>query len=131
MRDQDGRHPEAPLHRAHRVAQLDADLGIQCAEGLVEQQHRGLVRERARDRDPLLLAAGELRRVAVVVALQRDQAQQLLAPAPALGGPRPSHAQRELDVVRDRHVAEQRVMLEHEAHATLARRQRGDIALVQ
>ncbi len=47
--------------------------GIEIAGRLVGQQQAGLVDQRARDRDALLLAAGELpRRVALAVA----QAQQ-------------------------------------------------------
>ena len=37
--------------------QLLTDLGIERAERLVEQQHLGLDRERARERDALALAA--------------------------------------------------------------------------
>ena len=73
------RDAELALHLADRAAQLLADLGVERTEGLIEQQHLGLVRERARHGDALLLAAGELRRQALVHALERDQAQQLLA----------------------------------------------------
>ena len=44
--------------------QLLPHLGVERAERLVEQQHLRLDRERARQRDALPLAAGELRRVA-------------------------------------------------------------------
>ena len=42
-----------------------------------------------------------------------------------------AHAQRELDVLRHRHVAEQRVVLEHQADAALARGDVRDVAPVQ
>ena len=116
---------------ADRAAQFFADLRVERAEGLVEQQHLRLVRERARHGDALLLAAGELRRQAVVHALERDQPQQLLAAGPALGRLACADAQRELDVLADGHVAEQRVVLEHEADAALARRDVRDVAAVQ
>jgi hypothetical protein len=45
--------------------------------------------------------------------------------------PARAHAQREVEVVRHRHVAEQRVVLEHQADAAFARRQVRDVALVQ
>ncbi len=80
MGDQDGGDAELALHLADGAAQLLADLGVERAEGLIEQQHLGLVRQRARHRDALLLAAGQLRRQPVVHALQRHQPQQLLAP---------------------------------------------------
>jgi hypothetical protein len=98
---------------------------------LVEHQHRGLVRQRARHRDALLLAARELRRLALAEALERDQLQQFVAPPAALGGAHAAHPQRELDVVGHGHVAEQRVVLEHEADAALARRYMGDVATAE
>ncbi len=121
VRDEDGRHAELALDLADRAAQFLADLGVERTEGLVHQQHLRPVRECARHRDALLLAARELGRQAVVHALERDQAQQLLAARTTLGSLHLAHAQRELDVVADRHVAEQRVMLEDEADLALAR----------
>ena len=131
VRDQDGRHADAPLHLAHGVAQLDADARIERAEGLVEQQHGRLVRERARHRDALLLAAGELAGVALVVALERDELQQLFAPLAPLCRRHAPHAQGELDVLRHGHVAEQGVVLEHHAHAALPGGQLRDVAPMQ
>ena len=46
-------------------AQLPADLRVERAEGFVQQQHLGLDRERAGERDALALSAGELARIAV------------------------------------------------------------------
>ena len=112
-------------------AQLLADLGIERTEGLIEQQHLGLMRQRPRHGDPLLLTAGELRRQPLIHAFERHQAQQLLtalAPAPCA---HVAHAQRELDVVGHRHVAKQRVVLEHEPDAALARRDVSDVAAVE
>ena len=79
MGDQHGGDAELALDLADGAAQLLADLGVERAEGLIEQQHLGLVRERARHGDALLLAAGQLRGQALVHALERDQPQQLLA----------------------------------------------------
>ena len=45
--------------------QLLAELRVECCERLVEQQHRRMRDERARDRNALLLAAGELVRIAL------------------------------------------------------------------
>ena len=59
--DEDGGDAEVALHAPDGLAQLDADLGVERAERLVEQQHRRAIRERARDRDALALAARELR----------------------------------------------------------------------
>ena len=47
---------------------------------LVGQQDRGLVRQRARDRDALLLAAGELRRIVMAARAEADFRQQRVGP---------------------------------------------------
>ena len=46
--------------RAHLGAHAGPERGIEVGERLVEQHERGLRRQRAPERDPLLLAAGEL-----------------------------------------------------------------------
>ena len=46
-------------------AHLDAQLGVEVGERLVEQQQPRLQHQRAGDRDALLLAAGELRGIAL------------------------------------------------------------------
>ena len=67
----------------------------------------------------------------LVVALERDEPQQLRAPAAAVAAAHAARAQRELDVVGHRHVAEQRVVLEHEADLALACADVRDVAAVQ
>ena len=66
--DEDGRDAEFPLDGADRAPQFLADLRVEGAEGLVQQQHLGLVRQRPGDGHPLLLAARQLGREAVVHA---------------------------------------------------------------
>ena len=75
--------------------QLDADLGVERAERLVEQQHLGLVGQRPGQRHPLLLAARELR-----AGMRRAEARrgptsskQLVAPPPPLRCRHPADAQ--------------------------------------
>ena len=63
--DEDGRHLDLLVQPAQPGAQLGADLGVERAEGLVEQQHARLDRQRAGQGHALALAAGELRRVAL------------------------------------------------------------------
>src|SRR5260370_5412130 len=71
---------------AHDFEHRADELRIEGAGGLVEQHHAGLERDRARDGDPLLLAARELaRRVVGAIGqthpLQRGPAQRVgLAP---------------------------------------------------
>jgi hypothetical protein len=52
------------VQAAQPPAQFLADPRVEGAEGLVEEQHFGLDRERARQGDALPLAAGELMRIA-------------------------------------------------------------------
>ena len=54
---------------------------VERGDRLVEQDQPGLERERARDADPLALAAGELVRVAVGVLRRETDALQQLAHA--------------------------------------------------
>ena len=52
---------------------------VDRAEGLVHQHHAGIGGQRAGDADPLLLAARELRRVAVAeLGIEADQLEQLV-----------------------------------------------------
>ena len=74
------------------------------------------------------LPAGELRRIAIEIGLnvqQRGRARHLPLDA---RGIRPGHAQAEADILPDRHVRKDRVVLEHHGQPALARRQRRDVA---
>ena len=55
------------------LAQADVEVG----EGFVEQQQFGARRQRAGQRDALLLAAGKLVRILVALAVQADRGEQL------------------------------------------------------
>ena len=63
---------------AQPAPQVLADLGVERAERLVEQQHLRVDGERAGQRHPLALAAGELRRVAVLEAVEPDDLEQVV-----------------------------------------------------
>ena len=64
---------------AQPLAQLLADLRVERAERLVEQQHARLDGEGAGERDALALAARELLRIALVEAGELDEVEQLHA----------------------------------------------------
>ena len=66
------------MQPAQPAAQLAAHARVERAERLVEQQHARLHRERARERDALALAAGELRRHAPREPLELHQVEQLV-----------------------------------------------------
>ena len=65
VRHVDRRDAEPVLQLAQLDAHVGAQLGVEVRERLVEQQHRGLEHEGARQRDALLLPAGELRGAAL------------------------------------------------------------------
>ena len=62
---------------AHDVEDLADELGVERARRLVEEHELGLHGEGARDRDALLLAAGELRGVGVRLVGEPDAVEQL------------------------------------------------------
>ena len=97
-------------------------LRVERRERLVEQQHRRLDRQRAGDRDALLLAAGELVRVAVGGLREAHQLQQLVGALEARRLVLAAHAQAEGDVGAHVHVREQAVCLKDHAHVALVRR---------
>jgi len=85
---------------------------------------RRLDRERTRQRNALTLAAGQLAGIAVGQPIELHQIEQFLDACADRGlvladGTR-LHAQAKGDVFEHRHVAEQRVVLEHESDMALA-----------
>ena len=107
------------LQAEELVLQALAADRVDRAEGLVHQHHQGVGCKRAGDPDALLLAAGELHRVALAeLGVEADQLDQLggagcgplLLPAQQLwhGG----------DVLGDRAVGEEADLLDHVADLT-------------
>jgi hypothetical protein len=131
VRHQDRGDPELALHRADGPPQFFADLCIQRAERFVQQQNLRLVGQGSCNGHALLLASGQLARQALVHAFEGHQLEQFLAAGTALGRLRAPDAQREFDVVGHRHVAEQRVVLEHEPDPAVTRAHVGYVAPVQ
>ena len=119
--------PSAFLDRADFFAQRNADLGVERRQRLVEQQQLGLRRQCARQRDALLLTAGELVRVAVAELRQLDDLEHLRDALVGLGLADAGHLQAEGDVLRDGQVREQRIGLEHHADIALVGFQPGDV----
>ena len=120
-----------PEQRAYLAAEPDARLRVERAEGLVEEQDLRLVGERARDGHALLLPARELRGELLAVLLEVDEFEQVVdllfdfAPLPA------AYAQPVADVLLDGHAREERVGLEDDADAALARGQLRHVAAVE
>ena len=91
--------PAGLQHVQRVVAHLVAQPGVEAGEGLVEQQRLRPRRQRAGQRHPLLLAAGEHVRIGAGIGLQADAGQRLrhlpaalAARAPGAGRRRRSRA---------------------------------------
>src|SRR4030095_1833036 len=100
---------------------LLAQVLVQRAEWLIEQEHIRVEDEAPRERDTLLLAPPLLARVFVGVGAQPDQIEDLAHALALLRARKRAHAQGESDVALDRHVGEQRVVLEDDADVALVR----------
>jgi hypothetical protein len=90
-------------------------LGVERAEGLVEEQHPRLDGQGAGERHALALAATELRGLALGVARQADDAEQLVDLRADLGLGCLRMRKPKGDVLPDAEVLERRVVLEDEA----------------
>jgi hypothetical protein len=113
MRDHD-EGDAGPLLDAHQLELgVFAQLLVQRGQGLVEQQKLWLPGQRAGQRHPLALAAGDLVRFAFRELGQLHQIQHLAHPIAALRCGHPFVLQAIGDVPFDRHVREKRVGLEH------------------
>ena len=90
----DERDPDLGLDALELDLELAAELEVERAQRLVEEQDVGPVHERPGERDPLLLAARQLVRLALLVALEVDELERLadaardLVLATALGAAR-------------------------------------------
>ena len=117
---------ELLAHAQHEVLEVAARLRVDRRERLVHQQDRRLVGERARDRDALLHAAGQLPRVVVDEARQPDGLDRVLDEPRPLGAREPLVPQRQQHVVPHRRPRHQRaaVLLEDERHLLGRRRSR-------
>ena len=98
---------------------LATELEVQGSQRLVQQQHRRTVDDRPRQRDPLLLPARELGRLAPGHPGQLDQLEGRLHLA--LHRLAATTTQAERDVLEDVEVREERVVLEDGVHRPLVR----------
>ena len=99
-----------------------AQLGVEVRQRLVEQEHGRLADQRARERDTLALAAGELARAPLRKMVDAEQTGCPLDLAFDLGARRALGPQREGDVVANRQVRIEPVALKHHGDAARARR---------
>ena len=118
------------MDRPDFLAQRHADLGVECRQRLIKEEHARLRCQRARQRHALLLAAGHLEGEAFAESRQPDEVQHLLDPGPAFLGRHARHPEAEADVVLDVHVGEKRIGLEHHADLALIGRQRRNVLVL-
>ena len=127
MRDEHDRDPDLALQMFCLDLHLLAQVLVERRKRLVHQQHARPVDDGARDRDALLLAARQLRRLAVAELVQPDRAKGRARLLLALCAGDAAHLQRKGDVLQHRHVRKQRVALEDHAEIALVRRHPGDV----
>jgi hypothetical protein len=111
--DVDRGHPEALVQAGQLRPHRDTQLGVQVRQRLVHQERLRLAHDRAAHRHALTLAAREHRRLAREQLVQAERARDLLHPALALGARHAPQLEPVGQVVLDRHVRVQGVVLEH------------------
>ncbi len=135
MGDEDAGDVDVVVQVAQPFAEFFADLGVESAEGFVEEEDLGFDGEGAGEGDALALAAGELGGVSVSVHIELHELQQgqdAAADILARGAfAARLDAQAEGDVFEDGHMAEEGVVLEDEADAALAGVERGGVLAVE
>ncbi len=129
--DEDERDTDAALHLLELPLHLLAQLGVERAQRFVEQQHAGTVDQRTRQGNALALAAAELRRLARFEAAEAHGLQDFRDSRGALTAGHAADAEAVPDVLPDRHVRKECVVLEHRVDVALEGRHVGDVASVQ
>ena len=134
VRDEHAGDLQIVVESPQPAPQFLAHLRVQCAEGLVEQQHAGFDRQRTRQCDALPLTARELIWISIRQPVELHQLQKPTHARTDLGLGRALatrlDAQPEGDVVEHRHVPEKRVVLEHETDLAALHREPGRIRAV-
>ncbi len=121
-----------PLLEMHQLELgLAAQLLVERGERLVEQQHARTLDQRARQRHPLALAAGQLVRLARGETFELDQRQHLGDARRDLGLGQSILLEPERDIALDGQVRKQRVALEHHVDRPPIGRHRRDIVPVE
>ena len=125
--DDDEGHAEPALQVHQFELRALAQLFVERGQRLVEQQHLRTARQRARQRHALLLAAGELIRLALLHAVELDQRNHLGDAGGDLCARHAGALQAEGDVVPHRQMRKQRVVLEHHVDRAQMRRHLRDV----
>ena len=124
MRDIHEGRPELGLDPLQLELHQLAQLHVEGAERLVEEQGRRAVHQGAGECHPLLLPARKLPCAAALQTLELDDTQHLLHTLDVLAARDPLHFEPEGDVVVNRHVGEERVLLKDHVHRSPVGRDR-------
>ena len=103
-------------------AHVHAQLGVQVAERLVEQENLRVAHDGAAHGDALALAARQLFRLAVEELADTQDIRRRLHPLVDLGPRRAAQLQGERHVLEHGHVGIERVVLEHHGDVAILRR---------
>ena len=135
MRDEDRRQSRLLMDVAQPAAQILAHARVKRAKRFVQKQHARLDGERARERDALTLAAGELRRKAAAKSVKLHELQKL---RDARRDRRPrgtrasgTNSQTVADIVGDGHMFEERIVLKNHADMAVLHGQIGRVLAVE
>ena len=109
---------------------LHPELGVQVGKGLVQQQDGGTGHQGTSQGHTLLLAAGELPGITLVHTGELYQGEHVLHPLPDLLLGQLLELQTKGHVFKNRHVGEQRVILEENADIAAVGRDGGHIFAV-
>ena len=112
MRHVDEGDADRLLQSLQLALHLLAQLEIERAQRLVEQQHGRVIDQGPGQRDPLLLATGQLPRTPFLVPCQSHQRKRVCHAIGDLRASSALHAQPEGDVFGNVHVRKERVVLE-------------------
>ena len=127
MRDQHQRHAALGMLAEQKVDDLLAGGFVEIAGRLVGDEDCGIGRQRAGERDALLLAAGELRRIMMQTVAEPDRLQLLRRALGSVGIAR--ELERHRDVLQRGHGRDQMEGLEDDAD--LAAAEAGQRVLVE
>src|SRR6267378_1149607 len=113
VRDEEHGLPPLLPEPGQRVLHPGARLGVEGAEGLVEQQDGRIVGEHACDLHHLGHACGQFLRIRFLERREPDQPEQLVADRSPRRRQQPPGEKAELDVLAHRHPGKDRLLLEN------------------
>ena len=123
MRHVNGRNPYLPGQLAQLALHGLAKLQVEGTQWLVHEQDTRGVRDRARECYPLLLPAADLDRIALSDRGQPDEVEQFFYTSVDISACVAPFLEAETDILADRHVRKQGIVLKDHSDAALLRRE--------